>query len=558
MTASACRGDAFANRSYRFLASIFVEMETTATALDTTPRSLTPEPSEQMSVRRTRRWHFARAAIVGFGAGLLAVAFRRALASAESGRGELLTALQRSPRWGWVVLPAIGLALGSLVGWVTQKFAPEAGGSGIPHLKGVLLHLRTLRWKRLIPVKFFGGVAGIGVGLSMGREGPTVQMGAAVAQALASALRAPASDLPQLLSAGAGAGLAAAFNAPLAGLVFVIEELHRELSSRTAAGALIAAVCATVVMQWLSGDAPPFRVHGLEAMPLAALPLAAIVGGLGGLCGDVLNRSLLKAQAIALNQKRIPRWMLPGIAGLLVGIVAWRLPDAIGAGHEVAERVLSGSLQATLGMLALLMATKFVLTTLCYASGAPGGIFAPMLLIGALVGTMLGNTVGLVTPAFAGHTPVLALLGMAGIFVGSVRAPLTGIVLVSEMTEGYQLLFPICISALCAYLVAEALGGTPIYDALLEADLGRHGHGPAHPEPRRVYVGIQTGSSLAGKTIATSGLPGGCLVVGVERAGAHLLPSAGMTLLPGDHISILVPGDAPHAPLQIVNLCTGL
>src|SRR5262249_16882551 len=153
-----------------------------------------------------------------------------------------------------------------------------AAGSGIPHLKGVLLHLRSLDWRRLIPVKFVGGALGIGAGLSLGREGPTLQLGAATARALADVLRTPQADLPQLLSAGAGAGLAAAFNAPLAGLLFVIEELHRELSSRTAAGALVAAVCATVVTQWLAGDTPSFEAHDLKAMPLSTLPLALVVG----------------------------------------------------------------------------------------------------------------------------------------------------------------------------------------------------------------------------------------------------------------------------------------
>lgn len=178
------------------------------------------------TVRAPRHVHFVRTAIVGLIAGLLAVAFRHALALTESAREHLLLALQAYPSWGWLVLPLIGLCVGGFVGWTTQRLCPEAAGSGIPHLKGALLHMRSLDWRRLIPVKFFGGVAGIGAGLSLGREGPMVQLGAAVARALAGPLRTPAADVPQLFSAGAGAGLAAAFNAPLAGLIFVVEELH--------------------------------------------------------------------------------------------------------------------------------------------------------------------------------------------------------------------------------------------------------------------------------------------------------------------------------------------
>ena len=520
--------------------------------------SLDAETPSSVHSRSSRGLHFVRAAVIGLCAGLVAVAFRRALALAESGRSDLLTTLHTHPAWGWAVLPAIGLVAGCIVGWSTQRFAPEAGGSGIPHLKGVLLHLRTLSWRRLLPVKFLGGVIGIGSGLSLGREGPTVQMGSAVALALAKTLRAPASDIPQLLSAGAGAGLAAAFNAPLAGLVFVIEELHRELSSRTAAGALVAAVCATVVTQGLAGDTPSFEVHGLVSMPLAALPLAAIIGAVGGLGGILFNRSLLAGQGIALSQRQVPRWMQPGIAGLCVGLVGWWLPDAIGGGQGVAEHVLDGTMITTLGSLAILIAVKFVLTVASYSSGAPGGIFAPMLLLGALLGAAFGKTAVMVSPVLADQAQVFSVLGMVAVFVGSVRAPLTGIVLISEMTDGYQLLFPICITSLVAYLTAEGLRVTPIYDALLEADLKRSGHGEAHAEPRTLYIGIQTGSAVAHKKIAEAGLPRGCLIIALERGGNSILPTAATVLRPGDHISVLIPGDAPQAPLEIVRLCTGL
>lgn len=516
-----------------------------------------PPPSGELA-GSTRRSHFGRAALVGLCAGLLAVSFRRALFGAEAGRERLLGLLQEHPAWGWAILPAIGLILGCLVGWGTQRFAPEAGGSGIPHLKGVLLHVRTLSWARLLPVKFLGGILGIGAGLSLGREGPTVQMGAAVARALAGPLRTPARDLPQLLSAGAGAGLAAAFNAPLAGLVFVVEELHRELSTRTAAGALIAAVCATVVTQWLAGDTPAFEAHGLTPMPLAALPLAAMVGVLGACAAAVFNRVLVAGQAAAMNQQRVPRWMLPGVAGVIVGIAAWWIPDAVGGGQGVAERVLADGAGLTLGALALLLVAKFALTIVSYSSGAPGGIFAPMLLMGALLGLAFAGTAALVSPSLAGQSQALAVLGMAAFFVGSVRAPLTGIVLISEMTGGYELLFPICITALAAYLTAEGLRSAPIYDALLEADLRRAGHTPGGPEPRSIYIGVQSRSAIAGKTIIEAGLPKGCLIVGVERGGHAVLPTAHTRLMPGDHISIMAPGDLPEAPLTIMRLCTGL
>jgi len=505
-----------------------------------------------------RRVYFVRAAVIGLAAGLLGVGFRRALTIAESQRGRLLQVLLAEPAWGWLVLPVIGLAVGCAVGWCMWRWAPEASGSGIPHLKGVLLHMRTLSWKRLIPVKFLGGVAGIGVGLSMGREGPTVQIGAAAARALAAGMHTPKVDVPQLLSAGAGAGLAAAFNAPLAGLLFVIEELHRELSSRTAVGALVAVVCATVVAKGLAGDTPSFEVHGLAAMPLGTLPLAVAVGLLGGLGGVVFNFALLASQRAANSQRWLPRWTLPGAVGALAGLVAWWAPDAVGGGHAVAERVLDGSLRAGLSAIILLLLVKYALTVLSYGSGAPGGIFAPMLLLGALCGAACAEAASRTLPAWAVQTRTLPVLGMAAFFVSSVRAPLTGIALICEMTGGYQLLFPVCIASLAAYLVGEALRSPPIYDALLKADLARSGYGEPSTEPRSVYISIQSCSALAGKKIARAGLPRGCLVVAVERGGVSMLPTADTVLLAGDHVSILTPGDSPQMPLEIVRLCTGL
>lgn len=505
-----------------------------------------------------RRMHFGRAALIGVAAGLLAVGFRQTLAWAEGRRENLLSQLHLHPYWGWMILPVIGLAVGCLVGRVVTRLSPEASGSGIPHLKGVLLHLRQLLPWRLIPIKFLGGVLSIGSGLSLGREGPTVQMGAAVAKALSGLLRTPKRDLPQLLSAGAGAGLAAAFNAPLAGLMFVIEELHRELSSRTATGAMIAAVCATVITQAMAGDTPSFEIYGLSALPLRFLPLAALMGLIAGAGGVLFNKCLLFGQRAAHTQPWVPRWMLPGLAGALVGLIAWWVPNAVGGGHSVAERVLGGTFIASAGMLATLLVLKLALTTISYASGAPGGIFAPMLLLGALTGATVAKAGSVYWPVMSAHAQVLAVLGMAGFFAGSVRAPMTGVILVSEMTGGYELLFPICITVLVAYLIGEACRDKPIYEALLETDLERTGHGTPSQEPRTIYLGIQSSAPLAGKRIAEANLPRGCLVVQLERSGHILMPTASTVLRPGDHISILMPGDTPEMAMELVRLCTGL
>ena len=518
------------------------------------------EPSKDSKGR-----HLVRAAVVGVVAGLVAVGFKWVLVESERSRGNLLDWLHALPHaglWAWSVLPILGLLLGSFVGWLVSRFSPDAPGSGIPHLKGVLLHVRSMRWKSLLPVKFLGGAIGIGAGLSLGREGPTVQMGAAIGQAVADLLRVPSRAVPQLLSCGAGAGLAAAFNAPLAGFLFVIEELHRELSARTFAGALVAARSADIVARALGGDLPSFAISGYPAVPLAALPAAAFIGIVGGGLGVIFNRMLLRSSAAALLIKSVPRWVLPGVACAVCGLVAWWLPEAVGGGHLTAERLLSGQLAWGIGFLLLFLVAKFALTLLSYASGAPGGIFAPMLLLGAIAGAVIGEGLATLFPALQPHATAFAILGMAAFFTGSVRAPLTGIVLIIEMTGNYQHLLALGVACLIADLTAGALRDKPIYESLLEADLHRASpiQGPSDQPsaPRAIYVGVQLGSAIAGCTVRVCGLPPGCLVVAIERGGRELLPEADLVLHPGDHLSILVPEDEPQKAIEVIRLATGL
>lgn len=512
---------------------------------------------------QTARWmqerrvpHFARAALVGLIAGLIAVGFRQALFFAERSRDALLIRMHSHPVWGWAILPLIGLVGGCAAGLLVQKFSPEAAGSGIPAVKGVLIRVRQMHWGRLLPVKFIGGVIGIGAGLSLGREGPTVQMGAAVGQAVGQLLRTHRRTLPQLISCGAGAGLAAAFNAPLAGFIFVLEELQRELSALTYGGTLVATVTAAAVTAALAGQTPSFHMRGIPHLPLSAFPLVMLLGALGGVAGVAFNQSLLAAQRGLDWVHARWRWVLPGAAGVLVGIVSWWYPDAIGGGHVVAERLLTGRFDVAIAALVALLAIKFVLTVVSYATGAPGGIFAPMLLMGAVLGAILGRICATVVPGWQGDTAAFSVLGMAAFFSASVRAPLTGIVLILEMTANQEQLFALCVTCLVAYLVAERLRDRPIYEALLEADLLRRGIGEPGPEPTVVVIGIHHGAAVEGKRIRNAGFPAGCLVVELERAGRELLPYADLEIAAGDHIKVLTPGETPELALEVVRMCT--
>jgi CIC family chloride channel protein len=508
--------------------------------------------------RETRKRHFPRAALVGLLAGALGVAYARALYFAELGREGLLARLHAHPAWGWAVLPLIGLAVGCLIGWMTRRLAPDAAGSGIPHIKAVLAGVRPMRWARLIPVKFVAGVLGAGIGLSLGREGPTVQLGAALGRGIGGLAHLRRRAMPQQVACGAGAGLAAAFNAPLAGFIFVIEELQREMSPLTYGGALIAAVASDVVTRWFIGQVPSFNLPQMgerapQALPLGALPLMLVLGAAAGVAGVAFNKALvggLKLTHRASAHGRAPAWAWPGIAGVIAGLIAWWIPDAVGGGHAVAERFLLGTAQRGLAAIALLFAVKFLLTAISYASGAPGGIFAPMLVLGALLGSALGRVVGMASPDL-GRPETFALLGMGAFFASSVRAPLTGIILILEMTANYEQLFALSVVCLTAYLVAERLKDRPIYDALLEYDLARSGHGPAEDEPTQVVVSVMHGSELDGKALRSAGLPARTLVVLVMRAGKELVPRGDLELRPGDHLTVLVEGSDMAGALRV-------
>jgi len=499
-----------------------------------------------------RRLQFLRAALVGLGAGLLAVVFQYALAYAEGSRSALLHRLHDFPRWGWLVLPAAGAALAGLAGWMTARFAPEAAGSGIPHIKGVLMHVRVMKWRRVLPVKFLGGVMAIGAGLSLGREGPTVQMGAAIGKALGEWMRLPRRSRGQLIAAGAGAGLSAAFNAPLAGFVFTIEELQRELSPLTYGTALIAAVVADVVTRSLTGQLPSFHITGYPMPSLSALPLFAVLGVLAGLLGIAFNHSLLwTLRRFHAWRRHLPRWAAPALVAVLAGLLAWWLPEAIGGGHETAEALLRGEYAAVgfIGFLLLLFAAKFLLTVLSYGSGVPGGIFAPLLVLGALVGLLTGQVGGLTVPALAQTPAAFAVIGMAAAFAAIVRAPLTGIVLILEMTNNYEQLFPLLVACMIAFLVAERLHNKPIYEALLEYDLERTGY-VTHPqaaEPVTMELAVEPHSPMDGRRVRDLGLPEGCLLVMITRGGREMVPSGGTRLMGGDHVTVFVTGDAPQA-----------
>jgi CIC family chloride channel protein len=411
--------------------------------------------------------------IAGAATGAIGVGFRFSLERAEAWRTAFVA-------WGHAghsaafVLVVLAAALATaLAAWLVARFAPAAGGSGIPHVEAMLRRKVPPVPLMLIPIKFAGGVLAIGAGLALGREGPTVQMGASIAHAIGGFFRRNADDCRVLLAAGAGAGLATAFNAPIAGAVFVLEELMRRFDTRTAVAALGASASAIAMARLLHGDMPDFHVPAQPFPGFAMTGAHLVFGALLGLLGAAYCRAILWTLDAAdsfLRRKTVAHATArAALIGAAVGLLAWFAPDLAGGGDALTERALLGA-GTVAGVLAM-FALRFVLGTVSYAAGTPGGLFAPMLVLGAQTGLVFGRVCLDWFPGMSsviGDTSPFAVVGMAAFFVAVVRAPVTGIVLVTEMTASVTLLLPMLTACFTAMIVPMLLRVRPIYDSLGE------------------------------------------------------------------------------------------
>jgi chloride channel protein, CIC family len=502
------------------------------------------EIHEYLDIREQRRWIFPRAALVGVCAGTIALLFRAALSGADALRNGLIAWAQHTPFLGWI-FPVLFSAFGAGISVaVTRRYAPEAGGSGIPHLEAVLHRFRKLEWKRVLPVKFFGGIIAIGSGMALGREGPTVQMGGAIGDAISGWLKVSPRERLTLTSAGAGAGLAAAFNAPLSGLMFVLEEVRRDFQPIMFGAVFVAAVVADIVTRMGSGQFPVFAVPSYPMPPLSSLPVFALLGAAAGGLGVLFNRTLLTSIKL---YARLPDHFVvaaAAITGAGIGLVGWFSPLLVGSGHPLAESVLKGDM--LLGAIPLFFVIRFLLTNTSYGSGAPGGIFAPLLVLGAMLGLGIGQIAHTLAPDIVPIPAVFAVVGMAAYFTAIVRAPLTGIMLILEMTGNYSQMLPLLVACFCAYAVAEFLKDLPIYEALLERDLRRSGDHFLLEKPVVVDFTIQSGAPFAGREVRSLGLPSGCILVRCSDGKREWVPKANTRLDTHMRITAVVAPEASN------------
>lgn len=355
--------------------------------------------------------------------------------------------------------------------WLVRTFAPESSGSGVQEIEGAMAGLREVRWHRVLPVKFFGGLLSLGSGLVLGREGPTIHMGASIAKAASDWQRLTGADMHGLLAAGGAAGLAAAFNAPLASILFVIEETRRQFpySTRTYAAVALACIASGIVTTSITGSTP-YMLMPVPAIPVDLLPVFAVMGALLGVAGVGFNHALIWAlnttRAIGL---RTSFYLVPLAVGLGVGVLMFLRPEATKGGEMLAVHLSQQGLP--LAILGFIVLTRFVMTLASYSSGVPGGIFAPILALATTLGLVYGTALDMVWTLPAGVIVALAVAAMGGLFASTIGAPMVGMVLVAELTGGYTILLPVMVTTILSFIVAQALGGRPIYEVLLERTL---------------------------------------------------------------------------------------
>jgi H+/Cl- antiporter ClcA len=422
-----------------------------------------------------RHWYHSRLAVVlesiliGIITGVVVALFRAALNWSDTARTALYQQILPSQAWYWTAFWAASLVIiGLFLGWAA-KLKPMIRGSGIPQVKGALHRLMKMDWKPELPLKMICGILGLGAGLSLGREGPSIQIGAYIGRGVLSAFHRPGHERKYLIAAASAAGLSAAFNAPLAGVLFIQEELIAGFSPLLLACAMGASMASTAVSGLLLGMDPVFNFRYIEVLPLQDIPWIILLGLLCGVLGDCFKRALYAAQDFYTRCK-IPEIIRP-VLPLLVSVpLGFYLLPVLGGGHAMIESL--SDINTGLGMIVTLLVVNLLFTAFCYGSGTAGGIFFPLLACGALTGAGFGITLHLCNIIVSGDPLNFLILGMAGFFTSVVCAPLTGIVLILEMSANFNHLGNLVLVSLTSFITVQILVSRPVYTVLLERMLG--------------------------------------------------------------------------------------
>ncbi len=364
-----------------------------------------------------------------------------------------------------VLFPVVG-SLG--IGYLLYRYFPDARGSGVPQTKAALYAREGRITLRTVLGKFFCTSATLASGIPLGREGPSVQVGAGIASVLGRILGLRSEQVKKLIPVGAAAAIAAAFNTPLAAVLFSLEEIVGDLNAPVMGAVVLASATAWMVLRVLLGNHPLFKVPQYQLVHPVEFAVYAVLGVVGGVVSAAFTKLLLGMRARFLRFPQKTAWFQPLAGGLLVGLIGWFVPQVMGVGYGYVGEALNGNI--AFKMMMLLVVLKLLTVTTSYASGNAGGIFGPALFIGAMLGGTVGTVAHHLFPAYTATPGAYALVGMGAVFAGIVRAPMTSVLMIFEMTQDYAVIVPLMIANLVSLFIASRLQHAPIYEALAVQD----------------------------------------------------------------------------------------
>jgi chloride channel protein, CIC family len=367
--------------------------------------------------------------------------------------------------WRRLVIPIAGALL---TAYPLARYFPSARGSGIPQTKAALFIRDGFIAFRTVVGKFALSSVSLASGIALGREGPAVHVGAGIASVLGRRLGLSSGSVKALVPVGASAALAAAFNTPIAAVLFSLEEVMGDMHAPVLGSIVLSSATSWIVLHLLLGDEPLFHVPSYQLVHPVEFLWYGVLGIAGGLVSVAFVKLLLWQRKHFLAMPKSTLWLQPAVGGALVGIIGWFVPPVLGVGYSYVGQALNG--QMVVQTMALLVCLKVVATATCYASGNAGGIFGPSLYIGAMAGGAVGGIAHMVMPDYTGNAGAYALVGMGAAFAGIVRVPLTSVIMIFEMTRDYSIIVPLMIANLISYFISSQLQEEPIYEALQHQD----------------------------------------------------------------------------------------
>ena len=370
-----------------------------------------------------------------------------------------------SAAWRRVLIPVTGsLAMGFLL----YRFFPSARGSGVPQTKAALFARDGFISLRTVLGKFFCTATTLASGIPLGREGPSVQVGAGIGSVLGRALGLSPEKVKALIPVGAAAAIAAAFNTPMAAVVFALEEVMGDMNAPILGSVVLASATSWAMMRMLLGNNPLFQVPQYTMVHPLELGIYALLGIAGGFLSVAFTKMLLRMRSFFQRLPRKTQWWHPVVGGVTVGLMGWFVPQVLGVGYTYVGIALNGSM--ALKLLLLLVALKLIGVTVSYASGNAGGIFGPSLFLGAMLGGAIGTVAHNLLPGYTATPGAYALVGMGAVFAGIVRAPMTSVLMIFEMTRDYAVIVPLMIANLTSLFISRRFQKQPIYAALAQQD----------------------------------------------------------------------------------------